>query len=158
MSTKERRGRTPGWRACEDPPDVRLNDAGCAVQLRIAPDLGLPTRPTDAARLRARIGTCFRLTAATRWTSLWLGAWTTAQEFFGAGTPFIGSDTWALRYTAIDTSPGDSGAGIYQVFNGTPRYLIGSHIGVAGGDAYNYGRRWDSTTSNFATANTVFPN
>jgi|GEM_PF-961038 len=98
-------------------------------------------------------------TLTYRDTSLWSGVYTTGQIWTDNGTPTIDSGaTWQLRYTSIDTTGGDSGAGIYQVFNGTPRYLIGSHIGVASGDAYNFGRRWDSTTSAFATANTVFPN
>ena len=98
-------------------------------------------------------------TLTWRDTSLWSGVYTTGQIWTDNGTPTIdGGATWQVRYTTIDTTGGDSGAGVYQVFNGTPRYLIASHIGVAGGDAFNFGRRWDATTANFATANTVFPN
>lgn len=89
-----------------------------------------------------------------RYEALWPGAQYEAQMWRDNGAVYISGDTWKIRYTQIDTTGGNSGSGISQ----GDTFFIGSHIGVAAGDAYNFGRRWDSTYYNFVDANSPFPN
>lgn len=93
-------------------------------------------------------------------TSRYTGAWYryTEAEIWGigwtAGGTYIDSPTTMLKYV-IDTSGGSSGAPNF--YNNGQWRLIGIHRGVAGGDAYNYGRRWDWTVRNFVEAYSPFP-
>lgn len=106
--------------------------------------------------VRAQPGTPVSDSQTLRAESLWSGAYFEAQLFTDNGTLSIAAnEAYTLTYSTIDTSPGDSGAGIYQLVNGVPR-LIGNHHSSY--TLYNGGRRWDSTTDAFARLNTHFPN
>jgi len=94
----------------------------------------------------------------TKYEQLFYDTYYEGQIFYDSGTITIDpSQLFILRYTTIDTSPGQSGGGIYQVVNGVRR-LIGIHRAFYALSNYNGGRRWDSATDAFARANSHYPN
>lgn len=71
-----------------------------------------------------------------------------------SGVVYIDSPSYQLKYATLDTSSGQSGAGV-RLYVGSSIYLIGIHRGDAG--SYNIGRRWDWTVRNFVDAYSDYP-
>jgi glutamyl endopeptidase len=93
-------------------------------------------------------------------------------RYTGSSTPFSAAELWAdaertgvwldpsyqLKYP-IDTTGGQSGAGVYYIADSNGWYILdGIHKGNDGDSTYNRGRRFDSTVRSFVEQYSDFPN
>ncbi|HWA71979.1 MAG TPA: hypothetical protein VG937_06595 [Polyangiaceae bacterium] len=93
-----------------------------------------------------------------------------AFRYSGSSAPFTGAEIWTASSSNVqkgstnpthtiegdvDTSPGDSGSALYTGGSGVNRQLIGTLTGHT--STTNVWHRWNTETSNFIDANSLFP-